>query len=76
MSAADLRRALTKLGADFAARDWHYLDVAPDDCWARAWAVPLWQTAAWMPGIRSISASASSRLITGRMGTFTLSTGA
>lgn len=40
MSAADLRRALTKLGADFAARDWHYLDVVPDDCWARAWAWP------------------------------------
>ena len=29
-----------------------------------------------MPGIRSMSASASSRLITGRMGTFSLSTGA
>lgn len=37
---ADIRAALEKLGADFAARDWHYLDVAPDDCWARAWAWP------------------------------------
>lgn len=40
MSAADLRRALNKLGAEFAARDWHYLDVAPNDCWAKAWAWP------------------------------------
>lgn len=40
MGAADISRALDKLGADFAARDWRYLDVAPDDCWARAWAWP------------------------------------
>lgn len=32
--------ALEKLGADFAARDWRYLDVAPQDRWARAWAWP------------------------------------
>ncbi len=40
MSAVNLRRALEKLGADFAARNWHYLDVAPNDRWARAWAWP------------------------------------
>ncbi len=40
MSAVNLRRALEKLGADFAARDWYYLDVAPNDRWARAWAWP------------------------------------
>ena len=40
MSGISLRGALEKLGADFAARDWHYLDVAPGDCWARAWAWP------------------------------------
>ena len=45
-------------------------------CWARAWGVPPRQAAAGMAGIRSIRASASSRLITGRMGTFSLSTGA
>lgn len=35
-----LNRALEKLGAAFARRDWHYLDVPPEDCWARAWAWP------------------------------------
>ena len=35
-----LCRALEKLGADFAARNWRYLDVAPQDRWARAWAWP------------------------------------
>lgn len=40
MGTTKLSRALDKLGADFAARNWHYLDVAPDDQWARAWAWP------------------------------------
>lgn len=35
-----VRAALEKLGADSAAREWRYLDVAPDDRWARAWAWP------------------------------------
>lgn len=40
MSAVHLRRALEKLGVDSAARDWHYLDAAHNDCWARARAWP------------------------------------
>ena len=40
MNGMNLRRALEKLGADFAARDWRYLDVSPNDRWARAWAWP------------------------------------
>lgn len=35
-----LDAALEKLSADFAAREWQYLDVDPKDCWARAWAWP------------------------------------
>lgn len=37
---ADIRAALDKLGADFAARDWRYLDVDRNDSWVRAWAWP------------------------------------
>ena len=40
MANRGLCAALEKLGESFAKRHWHYLDVPPEDCWARAWAWP------------------------------------
>lgn len=40
MANRNLAAALQKLGDIFARRDWHYLDVPPENSWARAWAWP------------------------------------